>query len=138
MVFTVHEIVPPSCCMYFLGLHPRKYIIPYTVKTMSKCMCMFVAYLVTSDSLECEGLGCIAIKSVEFKPVIAALHTCNMHCHSYTVHVHVHSVTPATCTVTHIQYMYMYTPSHLQHALSLIYSTCTCTLRHTCNMHCHS
>ena len=26
MVFTVHGIVPPSCCIYFLGLHPQKYI----------------------------------------------------------------------------------------------------------------
>ena len=28
MVFSVHGIVPPSCCMYFLGLRPRKYIQP--------------------------------------------------------------------------------------------------------------
>ena len=28
MVFTVHGIVLPSCCMYFLGLYPRKYIEP--------------------------------------------------------------------------------------------------------------
>ena len=28
MVFTVHGIVPPSCCMYLLGLRPRKYIQP--------------------------------------------------------------------------------------------------------------
>ena len=26
--FTVHGIVPPSCCMYFLGLRPQKYIQP--------------------------------------------------------------------------------------------------------------
>ena len=26
MVFTVHGIVPPSCCIYFLGLRPWKYI----------------------------------------------------------------------------------------------------------------
>ena len=28
MVITVHGIVPPSCCMYFHRLHPRKYIQP--------------------------------------------------------------------------------------------------------------
>ena len=28
MVFTVHGIVPPLCCMYFLGLDPQKYIQP--------------------------------------------------------------------------------------------------------------
>ena len=26
MVFTVHGIVQPSCCMYFLGLRPKKYM----------------------------------------------------------------------------------------------------------------
>ena len=28
MVFTVHGIVPPSCCMYFLRLCPQKYTQP--------------------------------------------------------------------------------------------------------------
>ena len=47
MFFPVHGIVPPSCCMYFLGLRPQKCIQPsqgtnqYTTITCSLALANF-------------------------------------------------------------------------------------------------
>ena len=75
MSFTVHGIVPPSCCMYFLGLRPWKYIQP-----------LHGRYPIHHETT----ITCTCLHTCTRKPTHAHLHT-----HTHT-HTHTHA-----CTHTH-------------------------------------
>ena len=55
MVFTVHGIVPPLCCMYFLGLCPRKYIQPshgtYPIRRKNHETTTCITYMYTHEEV---------------------------------------------------------------------------------------